>query len=499
MLMNLSKIKILILIIVCFSCNKTINNKNPNIVLIVADDLGWTDLSFMGSNYYQTPNIDRLAKRGITFYNAYASATNCSPSRASMLSGKYTPEHGIFTVGESERGNKKTRKLIPIENKEEIGKDFFLIPEMLKTLGYTNGHFGKWHLGKEGNYPEQNGFDVNFGGCENGGPGKGGYTSPYNNPKIKDGPVGEYLTDRIGNEVVNFIDENQSKTFFAYVPFYSVHTPIEPKLEYEKKYRKIKGNQYHNRADFAGMIQSLDENVGKILDKIKELNLIEKTLIIFTSDNGGIRSISNQFPLRAGKGSYYEGGIKVPLIFSWGKKIAANTKSYERVSNIDFFPTIKNIVGYKKRIELDGVDLSPVFNDMKLPERSLFFHFPIYLEPYDVYKDNGTDPLFRTKPGSVIIKNDWKLHHYFENNSIELYNLIEDVSESKNLSEENKEKTNELYEELNKWRKLNNAPIPYKINPDYDPIFVDSLLNLIENKKIKKRISSNLNLSKFYK
>ena len=498
MLMNLSKIKILILIIICFSCNKTINNKNPNIILIIADDLGWTDLSFMGSNYYQTPNIDRLAKRGITFYNAYASATNCSPSRASMLSGKYTPEHGIFTVGESERGNKKTRKLIPIENKEEIGQDFFLIPEMLKTLGYTNGHFGKWHLGKEGNYPEQNGFDVNFGGFENGGPGKGGYTSPYNNPKIEDGPKGEYLTDRIGNEVVNFIDENQSKTFFAYVPFYSVHTPIEPKLEYEKKYQKIKGNQYHNRADFAGMIQSLDENVGKILDKIQELNLIEKTLIIFTSDNGGIRSISNQFPLRAGKGSYYEGGIKVPLIFSWGKKITANTKSYERVSNIDFFPTIKNIVGYKKRIELEGVDLSPVFNDMKLPERSLFFHFPIYLEPYDVYKDNGTDPLFRTKPGSVIIKNDWKLHHYFENNSIELYNLIEDVSESKDLSEENKEKTNELYEELNKWRKLNNAPIPYKINPDYDPIFVDSLLNLIENKKIKKRISSNLNLSKFY-
>ena len=498
MLMNLSKIKILILIIICFSCNKTINNKNPNIILIIADDLGWTDLSFMGSNYYQKPNIDRLAKRGITFYNAYASATNCSPSRASMLSGKYAPEHGIFTVGESERGNKKTRKLIPIENKEEIGQDFFLIPEMLKTLGYTNGHFGKWHLGKEGNYPEQNGFDVNFGGYENGGPGKGGYTSPYNNPKIKDGPVGEYLTDRIGNEVVNFIDENQSKTFFAYVPFYSVHTPIEPKLEYEKKYQKIKGNQYHNRADFAGMIQSLDENVGKILDKIQELNLIEKTLIIFTSDNGGIRSISNQFPLRAGKGSYYEGGIKVPLIFSWGKKITANTKSYERVSNIDFFPTIKNIVGYKKRIELEGVDLSPVFNDMKLPERSLFFHFPIYLEPYDVYKDNGTDPLFRTKPGSVIIKNDWKLHHYFENNSIELYNLIEDVSESKNLSEENKEKTNELFEELNKWRKLNNAPIPYKINPDYDPIFVDSLLNLIENKKIKKRISSNLNLSKFY-
>ena len=246
------------------------------------------------------------------------------------------------------------------------------------------------------------------------------------------------------------------------------------------------------------MIQSLDENVGKILDKIKELNLIEKTLVIFTSDNGGIRSISNQFPLRAGKGSYYEGGIKVPLIFSWHKKITANTKSYERVSNIDFFPTIKSIVGYKERIELEGVDLSPVFNDKKLQERSLFFHFPIYLEPYNVYKDNGTDPLFRTKPGSVIIKNDWKLHHYFENNSIELYNLKEDVSESKNLSKENKEKTNELFEELNNWRKLNNAPIPSKINSDYDPIFVDSLLNLIENRKIKKRISSNLDLSKFY-
>lgn len=472
------------------SCKKSRNNiSKPNVILINADDLGWSDLSLMGSKYYETPNIDKLADSGMTFYNAYASAANCAPSRASMLSGKYTTEHDIYTVGNSERGNKKTRKLIPIKNNKILDLDFILISEMFKSEGYTNGIFGKWHLGPEGFYPEQSGFDLNIGGCEKGGPGRGGYFSPYENPKIEDGPKGEYLTDRIGNEVVKFIENNQNSPFFAYVPFYSVHTPIQSKEEYREKYLNKTSDKYHNRPDYAAMIHSLDENVGKILNKIDELNLSEKTLIIFTSDNGGIRDISNQFPLRAGKGSYYEGGIKVPLIFSWKNKIKSQSESYERIINIDFFPTLKNIIGYKNdNLELDGVDLNPIFEEKEIEKRALYFHFPIYLEAYNVQRDNGFDPIFRTRPGSVIIKGDWKLHHYFEDNNLELYNLKNDISESNDLSKENIEKTLELFNELKIWRDNRNAPIPNRLNPNYDKKFVDSLLILIKNKKVRGRV-----------
>ena len=489
----MKKLLFLFFLTLILSCQYSRNNiSKPNVILINVDDLGWSDLSFMGSNYYETPNIDKLAENGMIFYNAYAAAANCAPSRASMLSGKYTTEHEIYTVGNSERGNKKTRKLIPIKNNEILDLDFFLISEMFKNEGYTNGIFGKWHLGPEGFYPEQSGFDSNIGGCKKGGPGKGGYFSPYENRKIEDGPDGEYLTDRIGDETVKFIEDNQNSLFFAYVPFYSVHTPIQSKEQYRKKYLNKTPGKYHNRPDYAAMIQSLDENVGKILKKIDELSLSEKTLIIFTSDNGGIRDISDQFPLRAGKGSYYEGGIKVPLIFSWKNKIKPKSKSFERVINIDFFPTLKSILGYKNdNLELDGVDLNPIFQEEKIEERALYFHFPIYLEAYNVQKDNGYDPIFRTRPGSVIIKDNWKLHHYFEDNILELYNLEDDVSELKDLSQENKEIALELFNELKKWRERRKAPIPNKINSDYNKKFVDSLLLLIKNKKISGRILKN--------
>ena len=483
------KILILIIISLFISC-QTIENKNenPNIVLIVADDLGWTDVSYMGSKYYETPNIDKLSRSGMTFYNGYASAANCAPSRATMLSGRYNTHHGIYTVGASERGSEKTRKIIPIKNETILDLRYFLIPEMLKNEGYVTGHFGKWHLGSQGFFPEQSGFDVNIGGNESGGPG--GYFSPYINPNLEDGPIGEYLTDRIGNEVVSFINYNQNETFFAYVPFYSVHSPIQSKKEYQEKYSNKDGDKNHNRPDYAGMIESLDENIGKILNTIEELNLSEKTLIIFTSDNGGIRAISNQFPLRAGKGSYYEGGIKVPLIFSWKGKIIEESESYERVSNIDFFPTIKKIIGHKnKNLHLDGLDLNPIFKGKTLENRTLFYHFPIYLQAYNVHLDNGTDPLFRTRPGSVIIKDNWKLHHYFEDGKIELYNIEEDISESIDLSKTNLEKTKELYHDLNKWREANNAPIPLENNPNYNQKFVDSLNFLIINKNITGRVN----------
>ena len=484
----IKKLSFLLLLMLLNSCNKESIEK-PNIVLIVADDLGWSDLSYMGSEFYETPNIDKLSKSGMTFYNGYASSANCAPSRATMLSGKYHTEHGIYSVGNSDRGSRKTRKIIPIETKSTLDLDFFVIPEMLKEMGYTNGHFGKWHLGDVGFHPEQSGFDVNIGGNRHGGPG--GYFAPYPNPQLENEPKGEYLTDRIGDEVVKFIDKNKENNFFAYVPFFSVHTPIQSKPDYQKKYSNKESNEYHNRADYAGMIQSLDENIGKILDKIDALNLSENTLIIFTSDNGGIRAISNQYPLRAGKGSYYEGGIKVPMIFSWKGKIEAKTESYERVSNLDFYPTIKKLVGYNESIDLDGEDLTPIFKGEKLKKRELYFHFPVYLEPYRVQLDGGTDPLFRTRPGTVIIKDNWKLHHYYEDNKFELYDVEKDVSESENLSEINKEKKNELLIDLNNWRKANNAPIPSRLNPYYDQKYVDSLMFLIDKNLISGKVNKN--------
>ena len=484
----IKKLSFLLLLMLLNSCNKESLEK-PNIVLIVADDLGWSDLSYMGSEYYETPNIDKLSKSGMTFYNGYASSANCSPSRATMLSGKYHTEHGIYTVRNSDRGSRKTRKIIPIETKSTLDLDFFVIPEMLKEMGYINGHFGKWHLGDVGFHPEDSGFDVNVGGNRHGGPG--GYFAPYPNPEFENEPKGEYLTDRIGDEVVKFIDINKENNFFAYVPFFSVHTPIQSKPDYQKKYSNKDSNEYHNRADYAGMIQSLDENIGKILDKIDALNLSENTLIIFTSDNGGIRAISNQYPLRAGKGSYYEGGIKVPMIFSWKGKIEAKTESYERVSNLDFYPTIKKLVGYNESIDLDGEDLTPIFKGEKLKKRELYFHFPVYLEPYRVQLDSGTDPLFRTRPGTVIIKDNWKLHHYYEDNKFELYDVEKDVSESENLSEINKEKKNELLIDLNNWIKVNNAPIPIRLNPYYDQKYVDSLMFLIDKNLISGKVNKN--------
>ena len=488
--MNNFKSKILILLLFIYSCqNNIVDKEKPNVILIVADDLGWSDLSYMGSTYYETPNIDKLSKSGMTFYNGYASSANCAPSRASMLTGKYHPFHGIYSVKNSDRGNKKTRKIIPIKTKTKLELEYFILPEMLKSKGYSTGHFGKWHMGPKGYYPEQMGFDINIGGNEHGGPGS--YFSPYKYPNMSNGPKDEYLTDRIGDEVVKFIEKNKENNFFAYVPFFSVHTPIQSKSEYEKKYRNKESNEYHNREDYAGMIQSLDENIGKILEKIDKLNLSKNTLIIFTSDNGGIKAISNQYPLRAGKGSYYEGGIKVPMIFSWPEKIQAGSTSNERVSNIDFYPTIKKIIGYNKTIDLDGEDLTPIFNSKALKKRELYFHFPIYLEPYNVHLDSGSDPLFRTRPGSVIIKDNWKLHHYYEDNNFELYNLENDISESKNLIDINKEKKAELLKDLNNWRSKNNAPIPNKLNPFYDQKYVDGLMILINKNKISGKVNKN--------
>ncbi|MCK0146236.1 sulfatase [Arenibacter sp. F26102] len=465
----------------CKSSKDNPTNKSlPNIVLINVDDLGWKDLGFMGSQYYETPNLDILANEGMVFYNAYAGATNCAPSRACMLSGLNTPRHGVYTVSPSDRGNSKTRKLIPIENTEHLNDTIYTLPKMLKSAGYITGSFGKWHVGND---PAIQGIDVNIGGSSKGNPGKGGYFSPYKIDHITNGPDGQYLTDRIANEAISFVEKYRDTTFFLYLPFYTVHTPIMGKEELIGRFKNKKRSDGQNRPDYAAMVASMDENVGKLLEEIKKNGLENNTLVIFTSDNGGIRAISEQNPLRAGKGSYYEGGIRVPLVIKWPGKVEPNSSSMSRVSNLDFYPTLQEIVKPAKRAQvLDGIDLNPILEAKTTTERDLFFHFPIYLQDYSKVHDQGSDPLFRTRPGSVIISGDWKLHEYFEDGRLELYDLKSDLGEKNNLAEQHPEKAQELLKNLKAWRTKNNAPVPTIKNPEYDAVFEQRIIQNVERK-----------------
>ena len=458
----------LISILFLSSCNNSSKTKSPkpNIIIINVDDLGWKDLGYMGSEFYHTPNIDELSKQGVVFMNAYAGASNCAPSRASLMSGLNTPKHGIYTVGNPERGDKRTRKLIPSKNIRFLNDSIITIPKLLKSKGFVTANFGKWHINKD---PLSHGFDFNIGGSNKGNPGKNGYFSPYKIDFIESNLNGEYLTDRIAKEAISFFKKNQKKSFFANISFYSVHTPIQGKKEWIDFYKLKEGENGQDNNAYGAMVSSVDENIGKIIQSLKELNLYESSLIFFTSDNGGIRAISNQYPLRAGKGSYYEGGIKVPLIIKWPNMSKKNTVSYSNVSQLDFFPTILDVIKNDlKPNNLDGTSLKNHLTNSTKINRDLFFHFPIYLEAYNKSEDQGRDPLFRTRPGSVIISNNWKLHHYFEDNEVELYDLKNDPSEAINLIKTDRDVAVKLFQKLKKWRKNNKVFIPSEPNPLYD-------------------------------
>lgn len=317
----MKKILFIISFFILISCDQNnTKSKSPNIILITVDDLGWKDLGFMGSKYYETPFLDKLALQSMVFTNAYAAAANCAPSRASLMSGLNTPKHGVYTVGSSERGKSKTRKLIPVKNKKYLHDSIYTLPEMLKSAGYTTAHFGKWHIGED---PKTQGIDYNIGGSKRGNPGRNGYFSPYNIDFIENEKSDEYLTDRLTSEAINFIKKKHTSPFFINLAFYSVHTPLQGKENLIQKYNLKQGVNGQDNSIYASMVSSVDENIGRILDIIDESNIKENTLIIFTSDNGGIRAISNQYPLRAGKGSYYEGGIRVPFFMRWPNKIDA--------------------------------------------------------------------------------------------------------------------------------------------------------------------------------
>jgi len=447
------------------SCCMAQQSTKPNILLINVDDMGWKDPGYMGSRFFNTPNIDSLSKLGMIFTQGYAAASNCAPSRASLMTGLSTARHGVLTVGTSERGETKDRKLVPVQNKNILPSEFITLPQVMKDNGYVTCHSGKWHISKN---PLERGFDINIGGGNYGNPGK--YYPPYGIEELKsDESGGKYLTDLLTIKTIEFIRTKKWPFFLNYAP-YAVHTPITAvdSLKYKYKDKPVSNGQ--GNIAYATMIENLDMNIGFLIKALKESGAYDNTFIIFTSDNGGLFGITKQPPLRSGKGSYYEGGIRVPFFFVWKAKIKFNTSSEVPITNMDIFPTVLDVAGIDKtKYKLDGQSLRPLFKNERLNTgRPLFWHFPIYLQAYDVKNNEDRDPLFRTRPGSVVRSGNWKLHHYYEDDGIELYNLDKDISEKKNLASSNPKKANELLALLNNWRKEVAAPAPTKLNPDYN-------------------------------
>jgi len=464
-----------VLLIVVLDSYSSANKKSPNfanektnIVFIMVDDMGWKDVGFMGSNYYETPNIDKLAGQGVVFTNAYANAPNCAPTRACLMTGQYTPRHGIYTVNNPDRGESRYRKLIPIPNTTILDSSFVTLAETMRFAGYRTGMMGKWHLGEgKGTSPEGQGFDVNVGGCHKGHPLT--YFSPYKNEFIEDGPDGEYLTDRMTDEAIKFIEGSKDGPFFLYLPYYAVHTPIQPKPEVKKKYEGKPADGKQNNPGYATMVETVDNGVGRIMNKLDELMLSENTVVIFFSDNGGVGGITDMSPLRGSKGMLYEGGIREPMIVRWPGKVKPGTRCDIPVISIDFYPTFLEIAGISKPIDLilDGENILPLFKGgEELSEREIFWHFPAYLQASENFLPGL---IWRTTPVSVIRKGDWKLLEFFEDGHLELYNLKNDISETNNLAEQMPGKAKSLHKKLLKWRAKVNAPVPTELNPEYNP------------------------------
>ena len=443
--------------------------EKPNILYINADDLGIMDVSYNNPKF-NTPNIDQLAKDGMVFTNAYAPSANCAPSRACVHSGQWSARHGVYTVSSSERGNPKTRKIIPTKNTPLLPEGTVTMADALKSGGYKTIHLGKYHIGKD---PLTMGYDVNIGGDTSGGPSGGGYFAPWNKGAMakwsKQYPKGTHRMDVFADRAIKFIKANKDDAMFIHFSPYSVHTGLEKVPEF---YDNYKGKDVN--ATYASMVEKFDQGVGKVLKALDDMGLRNKTLVVFSSDNGGIRAISKQDPYRAGKGSYYEGGIREPMVIRWPGKVKAGSVCKTPVCSIDFYPTFLKVAEMKapKTVVLDGVSILPLITQTgELKKRALFWHFPIYLQAYSQTEDNGRDPLFRTRPGSAMRYGKWKLHEYFEDGGIELYDLESDLGERKNLSTSMPEKVLELKKMLNQWRTEIKAPVPDTKNPKYDPSF----------------------------
>lgn len=470
------RLSIFTLLLVTFSTATTASAaEKPNIVFFLIDDLGWKDAGFMGSKYYQTPHIDKLSQQGMVFTSAYTCGPNCAPTRACLMSGQYSPRHGVYTVGNSARGNAKARQLIPIKNKTVLDDGVVTLAESLKAGGYTTAHMGKWHLGRD---PKTQGFDVNIAGNTSGSP-RGGYFSPYRNKQLPNGPKGEYLTDRLTDEAVKFLKSNKDRRFFLYLAHYAVHTPIQAKPKLTAKYQALKGDQHHNNAKYAAMIDSVDQSVGRIMQTLDDLKLSKNTIVFYTSDNGGYGPATSMHPLRGAKGMLYEGGIRVPLIVRWPGRVKAGSRSDVPVITVDFYPTLLAAAGVKRpKQKLDGRNLIPLLEQSgSLKTQPLYWHFPAYLQRY-----RGMKSPWRTTPAGAIRVGNYKLIEFFEDGRLELYDLAKDIGEQNNVAAKFPDKTRELHGMLKAWRKKLKAPVPTQKNPAYDPSFKPK-----QRKRRKKR------------
>ena len=451
--------------IIFYSCMDQSNeDMKPNVIFILVDDLGWNDLGYTGSKFYESPNIDTLSNYSFQFTNAYSASPVCSPTRASIMTGKHPSRVNItdWIPG----NDPKDKPLLGPQDLDGLPHEEITIAEELKSSGYNTFYIGKWHLGSEGSYPEDHGFDINIGGFEKGSP-MGGYYSPYKNPKLSDGPEGEYLTDRLTNEALGLINNRDARKPFAlFLSFYNVHTPIQANLEhvdyFKEKLSKMNDNIVRTRgegealtrlnqtdAEYASMVYAVDKNLGKLFKTLKDNDLYENSLIIFTSDNGGLSTLrrvapTSVYPLRAGKGWLYEGGIKIPQLI----KLPGNIEK-EIVDDItvsyDIFPTILDVAGIRNENEIDGISLIPrLLEKSKIDRENIYWHFPHY---------HGS----LWKPGSAIRSGDWKLIFDYESNEAKLFDLKEDPSELNDISNLFNEEKERLIVELEKMKKETNA------------------------------------------
>ena len=378
-----------------FSCTSSTHEVRPNIILINIDDMGWLDLGFMGSQYYHTPNIDRLASRSLVFTNAYASASNCAPSRACLMTGRWSPRHGIYTVASSERGESRDRKIIPTANTITLDPELDVFPEILQQHGYATCAAGKWHLSDD---PTEYGFDVNIGGNHKGNPGS--YYPPYKNVDLES-ETDQYLTDLIMDRSIQFV-QSAEQPFFLYYSPYAVHTPLNAIDSLLPRYKDKPPWNGQQNIRYATMVENLDRNIGRLIRVLEDKTQWENTLIVFTTDNGGVYGITNQSPLRDGKGSYYEGGIRVPFFVFWNNVVEAGENVFP-VSNLDVFPTLIDLLELDYPLDLlDGMSLTSILLNpgqeiLEAGSRSIYWHFPIYLEAYNRQYNQSRDSLFRTR------------------------------------------------------------------------------------------------------
>jgi arylsulfatase A-like enzyme len=445
----------------------TAADRKPNLVFILADDLGYTDLACFGSKYYETPNIDRLAAQGLRFTSGYTCGPNCQPTRAALLSGQYGPRTGVYTVGSIDRFDWRSRPLRPVDNVAQLPLDKVTLAQALKAAGYATAMFGKWHLGQQEKYhPGRRGFDEAIVSA-------GQHFDFATSPKV-DYPPGTYLADFLTDKAIDFLRRHKDGPFFLYLPHFGVHAPRQAKKELIEKFQPKPAAGGHHNPTYAAMIASVDESVGRVLAALDELKLAENTLVIFSSDNGGVGGyvrerikqagdVTDNAPLRGGKGMLYEGGVRVPYIFRWPGKVPPGTVCDQPINSVDLYPTLLELAGGQPPAKqpLDGVSYVRLLTSggqAALGREALYWHFPGYL--------GAGKGSWRTTPAGSIRAGDWKLLEFFEDGRLELYNLREDVGEKRNRAAEMPAKVQELHAKLAAWRQSVGARLPQLHKPD---------------------------------